>query len=136
MSSLRRGHANLLCIVPILSDVSEETERCWSSGLISWSLRCWLRGMALNLQSVALVSLRLRSPPSPAGPHRAEAPAKSWACSSSAAQFSGGERAFLVDVLFFNFDAYIPDIYIYYICSQKKTDIVYSDTLTASSMHP
>ncbi len=26
VSSLRRGHANLLCIVPILSDVSEETE--------------------------------------------------------------------------------------------------------------
>ncbi len=25
VSSLRRGHANLLCIVPILSDVSEET---------------------------------------------------------------------------------------------------------------
>jgi hypothetical protein len=29
VSSLRRGHANLLCIVPILSDVSEETE-WWS----------------------------------------------------------------------------------------------------------
>ena len=27
VSSLRRGHANLLCIVPILSDVSEETKR-------------------------------------------------------------------------------------------------------------
>ena len=26
VSSLRRGHANLLCIVPILSDVSEETK--------------------------------------------------------------------------------------------------------------
>jgi hypothetical protein len=26
VSSLRRGHANLLCIVPILSDVSEETD--------------------------------------------------------------------------------------------------------------
>ncbi len=25
VSSLRRGHANLLCIVPILSNVSEET---------------------------------------------------------------------------------------------------------------
>ena len=25
VSSLRRGHANLLCIVPILSDVYEET---------------------------------------------------------------------------------------------------------------
>ncbi len=28
VSSLRRGHANLLCIVPILSDVSEETKEC------------------------------------------------------------------------------------------------------------
>ncbi len=27
VSSLRRGHANLLCIVPILSDVSEETPK-------------------------------------------------------------------------------------------------------------
>jgi hypothetical protein len=33
VSSLRRGHANLLCIVPILSDVSEETTRLERSGL-------------------------------------------------------------------------------------------------------
>ena len=33
VSSLRRGHANLLCIVPILSDVSEETIRCLRLGL-------------------------------------------------------------------------------------------------------
>ena len=28
VSSLRRGHANLLCIVPILSDVPEGTGAC------------------------------------------------------------------------------------------------------------
>jgi hypothetical protein len=33
VSSLRRGHANLLCIVPILSDVSKETTTALRSGL-------------------------------------------------------------------------------------------------------
>ena len=37
VSSLRRGHANLLCIVPILSDVSEETTQVTARGFISWS---------------------------------------------------------------------------------------------------
>ena len=29
VSSLREGHANLLCIVPILSDVAEATQIVW-----------------------------------------------------------------------------------------------------------
>ena len=48
VSSLRRGHANLLCIVPILSDVPEGTLYCnavfeYKCFYITVSLRCGSR---------------------------------------------------------------------------------------------
>jgi hypothetical protein len=48
VSSLRRGHANLLCIVPILSDVSEETVHSASLRLISWCSSGLLSEVVLN----------------------------------------------------------------------------------------
>jgi len=52
VSSLRRGHANLLCIVPILSDVSEETKAS--------SLAFYLyNNFSLQLCDVGLVPFQL-----------------------------------------------------------------------------
>ena len=48
VSSLRRGHANLLCIVPILSDVSEETKQGATLRFISWCFRRWVAKVVLS----------------------------------------------------------------------------------------
>ena len=46
VSSLREGHANLLCIVPILTDVAEATAHCGHTAFILASsclaLQVWL----------------------------------------------------------------------------------------------
>ena len=67
VSSLCRGHANLLCIVPILSDVSEETEQALRPRFISWFFRPSLSGVGLNRRLVWLptASRRPRSSPGP-----------------------------------------------------------------------
>jgi len=48
VSSLRRGHANLLCIVPILSDVPEGTYPCVVGAFINIIVSVKLDGVGLQ----------------------------------------------------------------------------------------
>ena len=48
VSSLRRVHANLLCIVSILSDVPEGTNPVAAGGFISWCLHPSIGEVVLN----------------------------------------------------------------------------------------
>ena len=69
VSSLRRGHANLLCIVPILSDVSEGTScllrvvyKCCH---FTVSLRCGTRALTPSkVKTGAMARPKLTHPPS------------------------------------------------------------------------
>eukprot|EP00983_Pelagomonas_calceolata_P020737 651581-Pelagomonas_calceolata.AAC.1 len=54
MSSLRRGHANLLCIVPILTYVPK--------GSYSLSVHSLVKAGPVNLLGEALASLLVRGP--------------------------------------------------------------------------
>ena len=57
VSSLRRGHANLLCIVPILTD-DPRRESKWTAGLVAVAGLCCAERATMSIDALHLLDLQ------------------------------------------------------------------------------